>query len=120
MPTQPWIYSANPLGYLWVRDLIEAIDNGFIDYDYVRDHVERGFVRPSLLYQIDNRIIDGLLLPRAAKKLDSDFKAPYVKLARTGASPWVDKKALAKAVVRSLYQRSGMSSMVYRLANRRR
>jgi hypothetical protein len=120
MPTQPWIYSANPLGYLWVRDLIEAIENKFIDYDYVRDHVERGFVRPSLLYQIENGIIDGLLLPRSAKKLDRDFSAPYVKLAKTGASPWVDRKSWVKAVIRSAYQRSGMSSVVYRLANRRR
>ena len=120
MPTQPWVYSANPLGYLWARDLVEAIENKFIDYDYVRDRVERGFVRPSLFYQIDNGTIDGLLLPRAAKQLDRDFKAPYVKPANTGASPWVDKKSWAKAVIRSIYRRSGMSSVSYRLANRRR
>jgi len=30
MPTQPWVSSGNPLGYLWVRDLIEAVDAGAI------------------------------------------------------------------------------------------
>jgi hypothetical protein len=120
MPTQPWIYASNPLGYLWVKDLIEAIDRKFIDYSYVREHVERGYVRPSLLYQIDNRIIDGLLLPKSAKNLDREFKAPYVKLGKPGASPWVDRKSRAKAVVRDLYHRTGMSSVICRVANRRR
>jgi len=120
MPTQPWVYAANPLGYLWVKDLIEAIENDFIDYSFLQDHIQRGHVRPSLLYQVDHGIINGLLLPKAAKRLDRDFRAPYLKLGKSGTSPWVDKKSWAKAVFRDLYHRSGISSVVYRFANRRR
>jgi hypothetical protein len=120
MPTQPWVYAANPLGYLWVKDLIEAIEKEFIDYSYVKNHVDRGFVRPSLLYQIDHGIIDGLLLPKAAKKLDREFSAPYTKLGKSGASPWVDRKSWVKAVLRDVYRRTGLSAVMYRFANRRR
>ena len=77
MPTQPWVSRDNPLGYLWTRDLIEAIDSGFISNDYVRDHVTRGWVRPSLLFQIELRLEDTLELPREASSLDDTFVPPY-------------------------------------------
>lgn len=77
MTIQPWVSRENPLGYLWVKDLIEAIDSGFIPLDYVRDHVTRGWVRPSLLYQIEHRIEDSRQLPPDAVALDDSFVPPY-------------------------------------------
>jgi hypothetical protein len=65
------------LGYLWVRDLIEAVASGVIPLDYVQDHVTRGWVRPSLLYQIEYRIEDSALLPPEAIALDDLFVPPY-------------------------------------------
>ncbi|NIV29688.1 MAG: hypothetical protein GWN58_09340, partial [Anaerolineae bacterium] len=109
-----------PLGYLWVGDLLEAIERGSIDYSYVKEHVERGYIRPSLLYQVDHGIVDGLLLPRAARKLDRDFRAPYTRLAKSGATPWVDRKAWTKALARDLYRRTGLGAVLHRVANRRR
>jgi hypothetical protein len=76
MTIQPWVSLNNPLGYLWVRDLIEAVDSGFIPLDYVRDHVARGWVRPSLLYQVDHRVADTRLPPEAAA-VDDPFVPPY-------------------------------------------
>ena len=80
MPTQPWVSLQNPFGHVWVRDLFEAIDSGFITLDYVRDHVARGGVRPSLVYQIEHRIEDCLHLPLKACALDARFVAPYESL----------------------------------------
>jgi len=77
MTIQPWVSRENPLGHMWVRDLIEAADSGFIPQDYVRDHITRGWVRPSLLYQIEHRIEDSGQLPPEALALDHAFVPPY-------------------------------------------
>jgi hypothetical protein len=77
MPTQPWVSLENPLGSLWVQDLRDAVAEGFITRSYVEDHVLRGFVRPSLLYQLDHGIAESKQLPNDAYGLDRAFVAPY-------------------------------------------
>lgn len=77
MIIQPWVSRENPLGYLWVRDLIEAVASGFVPLDYVRDNVTRGWVRPSLLYQVEHRIEDSGQLPPDALALDDSFLPPF-------------------------------------------
>ena len=76
MHMQPWLSCDNKLGYLWVENLFEAMDDGFITVDYVRDQVWRGHVRPSLLHQIHRRMPDSRQLSARARKLDRYFKPP--------------------------------------------
>ncbi|MFI8983282.1 glycosyltransferase [Ectopseudomonas khazarica] len=102
MNTQPWIYAKHPFGYVWVSALIEAVENGFIDKEYVLDHVEKGWVRPSLAYQVENKIEDALLLPKHILDLDKGYSPPYYKLQAHSANPWVGGLAYVKAKVRSL------------------
>ncbi|MEE8164153.1 MAG: hypothetical protein V3T64_01150, partial [Myxococcota bacterium] len=52
MPTQPWIHADNPLGHLWLRDLLEAVALGHIPLSFIEEEVEKGHVRPSLLPQV--------------------------------------------------------------------
>lgn len=85
MSTQPWVSRENPLGYLWVADLIEAIERGAVSARLVEEEVAAGHVRPSLLYQIEKRVHESLLLPRKARQMDSKFRPPYRAL-RTGSS----------------------------------
>jgi lipopolysaccharide biosynthesis glycosyltransferase len=80
MPTQPWVSTANPLCGVWMKDLIDGIKNGFIDLDMVKEHIEKGWVRPSLLYQINNEIMDSTNLPKKVLELDTKFIAPYKKM----------------------------------------
>jgi glycosyltransferase involved in cell wall biosynthesis len=80
MPTQPWVSRASPLCKIWMKDLIDAIKDGFIKIEMVKDHIEKGWVRPSLLYQIENNIFDSLDLPEMAVNMDRDFIAPYKKM----------------------------------------
>ena len=111
MPTQPWVYTINPLGYLWVRDLIEAVDTGFITMDFVRDHVERGFCRPSLLYQLEHRLDDGLLLPKTARALDDGFVAPYHALPAGGRTALRRAAAWLRRATRQAYQRTPLFTL---------
>ena len=101
METQPWVYVDHPLGYLWARALFEALDSGFLSIDYVREHVEKGYVRPSLLWQIENRVADGRLLPREARILDKNFVAPYHSLPTVRLNRWSHPRQLLSAVFRA-------------------
>jgi len=86
MPTQPWISARNPLGHLWVRDLVEAIDEGFISRAEVQEEADQGHLRPSLLYQIDRRHLDSTTLPARVLEQDDHYVAPYRQMAgRRGA-----------------------------------
>ncbi len=85
MPTQPWLSVENPNGYLWMRDLRQAMEKGFIPRAFVEDHVRQGFVRPSLLYQLDHDLEDAKQLPAKARKLDVDFVPPYKRLEASGS-----------------------------------
>jgi hypothetical protein len=118
MPTQPWVFSGNPLGYLWVRDLLEAVDTGFLSIDFVRDHVARGFVRPSLLYQLEHRLDDGLLLPKAARALDDGFVAPYQSLPSGKRTGLRRVAAWLRAAVRRTYQRTPLFALERKLRER--
>jgi glycosyl transferase family 8 len=80
MPTQPWVSLENPNGFLWVRALIQAVGAGFISRADVEHHIRHGFVRPSLLYQLDHRIERSEQLPRAARGLDDAFVPPYKQM----------------------------------------
>jgi hypothetical protein len=80
MPTQPWVFAAHPFGHLWVRDLLEAIEAGVVAREEVEEHVERGWVRPTLLHQIDKREPEAGRLPARLRAADDAFEAPYQQI----------------------------------------
>lgn len=47
--TQPWKIDKHPLGYLWENAFREAHKRGYVSTELVRDHIDKGFVRASLL-----------------------------------------------------------------------
>jgi lipopolysaccharide biosynthesis glycosyltransferase len=115
MVTQPWISINNHLGYLWFRDLFEAVDSGFISREFVKEHVDRGYVRPSLWFQMEHRIEDSYLLPGVAKQLDKEYKAPFTTIHAHGASAWLNTSAFIKAVSRQVSRRTGLTALRKRM-----
>ena len=104
MSTQPWVSLEHPLGYLWTGDLIEAVDAGAIELDDIKQEITAGHVRPSLLYQVENRIQDGLLLSRKARRVDNHFVAPFQSLTKHASSNWLRSGKRLKALLRHYYQ----------------
>lgn len=79
MPRQPWLSTVNPLGNLWCEALLSAIAANAISRQSVCDSIERGWVRPSLLVQIDREIANPQDLP--SEVLDRDrltFTPPHI------------------------------------------
>jgi hypothetical protein len=106
MSTQPWVSKENPLGYLWTRDLIEAIQAGAISMDFVKQEVAFGHVRPSLTCQVEDRVEDGLLLSRGAREMDRNFVPPYRTLPRPTGSSWFHPRKQLRALIRHCYQKT--------------
>lgn len=110
MSTQPWVYAANSLGYLWVASLRRALASGFIMHEELKREVDQGHVRPSLLAQIDAGRDD--LPNRGIRKLDEAFKAPYLKLHTGKASPWTSRGAAIRASIRRTYYRNPLARWI--------
>jgi len=118
MEVQPWISTRNPLAYLWVAELRHALASGFISMDYLRGEVAQGFARPSLVWQMDHDLDDPLLLPREARALDRAYVPPFMSLETRGiGSPWTSARARARALMRHVYRRSGLSNALTRARN---
>jgi hypothetical protein len=100
MPTQPWVSRENPLGYLWARDLFASVEQGFIPEHYVKEQIQIGAVRPSLWPQLEARIEDARALPESARRLDTDFVAPYRRMEGGGSGS--NPLRLVKAALRRL------------------
>lgn len=78
--TQPWLSTKNPLGYLWFELLFEAIDKNVVSLALIKEHIKLGFIRPSLLWQIENRVGDSQKIPlEIIKELDNKFINPLIK-----------------------------------------
>ena len=79
MPRQPWLSAVNPLAFLWCDALLRAVADGAISRDTVRNSVDLGWVRPSLLHQIDRGIADPQQLPDEVLQRDRlTFTPPHV------------------------------------------
>jgi hypothetical protein len=118
MNTQPWLSTENLHGHLWCRDLLEALDAKFIELDLVRDHVRQGWIRPSLLYQIEHRILDPLLLPAAVRDGDERFVPPHrrARVARGGGPRNAARRLYA--LTRHLFTASGGKRLMTRVRRR--
>ena len=85
MPTQPWVSTQNRLDHLWFEALYQAVSEGFVDRAFILDHVEKSWVRPSLVYQLDHRILEARDLPNEALARDRGFLAPYQRMSPAGS-----------------------------------
>ncbi len=79
MPRQPWLSTVNPLASIWCSALLKAVTAGAISRATVQDSVDRGWARPSLLYQVDHQIAEPQRLPADVLQRDRyTFTPPHV------------------------------------------
>lgn len=103
MPNQPWLNVNNPLGWLWCRELFTAIEDKAIAFDFVEEQVMKGYVRPSLIYQLGHQIIDPTALPSAIIQLDKrHFSPPHAW--RKPIKLLMDTPYLPASLKRNIYQ----------------
>lgn len=117
MNSQPWVTTINPLGYLWCKDLLEAVRSNFITEEFVDSQIAAGYVRPTLKFQLENDIVDPLLLPAHAKELDKDFHPPYESIDYTRPSKLLVLQRYAKAYMRNGVDKIGLMRIRRKVKN---
>lgn len=127
MDTQPWLSCDNVLGHLWCQDLFDAIERGDITKEDVRRDIDKGWVRPSLMDQLDLGIVDPLLLPLSVRNVDrAQFIPPH-----RGRHFCHERDAMSmvifyciiarswpRAYLRRLWTASGLKALATKLRNR--
>jgi hypothetical protein len=111
MHTQPWVSTVNPFGYLWIGCLRRALAAGFISRTEIEQDIANGFLRPSLLPQLDSGIDNPLELPNAIRRLDSDFEPPFRRLNGIRGSRWSVARAKVIALLRQCYYQLSLSRL---------
>lgn len=106
MNTQPWISTANPLGYLWVACLRRAIASSFINHEELEREVQLGHVRTSLLAQINAGVDDCIALPNSIRKLDCNYIPPYKQLLSGKSRQYTSLGSALWAFLRRNYYKS--------------
>lgn len=87
MHSQPWVRHNNRWGHLWVRYLLDALQDGFIAREEVVEHIRRGWARPSLLTQIDAHADKlGPIRKALAALTDRGYVPPYKKMPAHGGN----------------------------------
>lgn len=79
--TQPWGESGNKFGYLWFDEVRMMIENGVLDISQIKEEIDLGYFRPSLLRDIQYRhLIPSFLLGFFDKfNIARDKVSGYVK-----------------------------------------
>jgi hypothetical protein len=106
MTRQPWVSRDNPLGYLWVRELIEAVERKSLDRELDEAHVAEGHLRPSLLYQLDHRVEETAKLPASALALDARFVPPYKRMDPHAGEARPGLIGRTRSLLRRVYERT--------------
>lgn len=105
MEKQPWVAIHNPLAWLWVSELANAIRDGYITLDEVKAEVALGYVRPSMLWQLEHSVYDPLQVYFRLKRLDADFLPPYEGLEHVVTKTKVPLSRLLRLLVKAWWRR---------------
>jgi hypothetical protein len=90
--SQPWMSTQSIFGYLWVEELLQGVDDGFVPTELIVEEIAKGNVRPSLLWQIEKKVVDPLLVPARVRARDDTFKKDSRTLnRRTPPEVWLHR-----------------------------
>ena len=77
MNIQPWVSSKNPLGPIWMDGLLAAIRDGFVKVDEVAQAEKNRWLRPGLLWQVENGERDAARRPVRYKLAELVYTPPH-------------------------------------------
>lgn len=78
VPTQPWVSSDNPFGYVWVNALKRMVREGKVSEAYVEEQIGKGYFRPSLLNEMRGETNADIASAYAQSLREIDRKAGYI------------------------------------------
>lgn len=108
MGTQPWLSIYNPNADLWCEALFQALKERPAVAQALELSLEKGWVRPSLRWQIENQCANPWSMPAHVKALDSAWLPPHARLRFPQAAPrtQIIKWRIASRIRRAMQSRS--------------
>ncbi len=74
-PTQPWVSRRHPHAHLWFEALFAGLDDGSVSADTLREALDKRYCRPSVAWQVEQRIADPGRVPSDFEAEDAAFFA---------------------------------------------
>jgi len=101
MDKQPWISTENLLAPVWFDALFAAMSDKQVSFDDLVQDVQRGWVRPGLLWQAEHAERDPAAMPRAVRLKDQLYTPPHTvaRFTRRNTPAVRASLAVAKRVV---------------------
>lgn len=107
MGTQPWLSIYNPNARLWCEALFAALRERPAVAQALEQSLDRGWVRPSLRWQVEHDHDNPWTLPRAIKQADANWLPPHALARAEGKrSLAMLKWRLASRVRRAMQSRT--------------
>ncbi len=78
VPTQPWVDTSNPYGFVWVDNVKRMIKESKIAFSFMEDQVKKGYFRPSLLQELQGETCSDPASAYARELGEIDRKAGFV------------------------------------------
>ena len=86
MNTQPWVSADNPYGWLWFDEVALMMKHELLTVRDLNEEIERGYLRPSALLELEERPhVGGFDAAAARRYAEHDAKAGFVKHAEVYA-----------------------------------
>jgi hypothetical protein len=117
MERQPWLFRVNPLIPVWVRELREAIEEGYISWGELRKQIAAGNVRPSLWYQATREVYDAGAIPAWVKAFDYFFVPPHRQTPGTSRLKLALNSFVGSSLTFLVPRKGSLKGFVKKLAN---
>jgi hypothetical protein len=108
MGTQPWLSVYNPNAGVWCEALFQALKQRPAVATSLDESLSKGWVRPSLRWQVESGRADPWSMPASVKALDRAWLPPHVRLRLADRAPALQlmKWRLASRVRRAMQSRT--------------
>lgn len=78
VPTQPWVATSNPYGYVWIDNVKRMIKENKISLSFIENQVKEGYFRPSLLRELSGETCIDPSSSYARQLNEIDQKAGFI------------------------------------------
>lgn len=77
MERQPWLATDNHITPVWMDALFQALQDKFVSFDDLVQDVQRGWIRPGVVWQAEQGERDPSKVPRYVRLKDSMYTPPH-------------------------------------------
>lgn len=112
MGTQPWLSTYNPNAAVWCEALFAACEESPVTLSALETSLDKGWVRPSLKWQLDHSKPDPWRMPRSVRQLDRDWLPPHIQIRKSPeprafqAFKWRAASSLRRLMMSRSYSRA--------------